>query len=158
MSLIDDMGDKAYYQAPNISVMSLDEITGRYGEGGIFASGLVIDGLRAFDDNLWKACEFAMQYTNGESPSEYNQSLSIENHYEKVSWAKRYRNFAHNYFGGDMTETEYCLKDVHILHKYISITKKARRIDWSGLQRKTSVEADRLAAAACAGGTCEIDF
>jgi ribonucleoside-diphosphate reductase alpha chain len=33
------------------------EIVNIYGEGSLFASGVIVDGLRAFDNNLWAACD-----------------------------------------------------------------------------------------------------
>ena len=31
-----------------------------YGDASIFASGLIVDGLRAFDNNLWAGCDCAL--------------------------------------------------------------------------------------------------
>lgn len=57
VSMIPTSGDKDYPQAPFTAVMTPSEIVREYGDASIFASGLVVDGLRAFDDNLWKACD-----------------------------------------------------------------------------------------------------
>jgi len=53
-------GDKDYPQAPFTAVWTPTEIVREYGEGSMFASGLIVDGLRAFEDNLWAACDCAL--------------------------------------------------------------------------------------------------
>lgn len=60
ISLLPASGDKDYPQAPFCSVPSLAEYTKKYGEGGLFASGLIVDGLKAFKGNLWEACDSAL--------------------------------------------------------------------------------------------------
>ena len=37
--------------------MTLDEIFDTYGKGALFASGLIVDGLHYFNNNLWAACD-----------------------------------------------------------------------------------------------------
>lgn len=60
ISLIPMSGDKDYPQAPFTAVFTPNEIVREYGDASVFASGLIVDGLRAFDDNLWAACDCAM--------------------------------------------------------------------------------------------------
>jgi len=57
ISLLPFSGDKDYPQAPFCSIPSLAEYNAQYGEAGMFASGLIVDGLKAFNDNLWAACD-----------------------------------------------------------------------------------------------------
>ena len=57
ISLLPASGDKDYPQAPFCSVPSITEYNSQYGEAGLFASGLIVDGLKAFNDNLWAACD-----------------------------------------------------------------------------------------------------
>lgn len=57
VSMIPTSGDKDYPQAPFTAVFTPSEIVREYGDASIFASGLIVDGLRAFEDNLWKACD-----------------------------------------------------------------------------------------------------
>lgn len=45
------------------------------------------------------------------------------------------------------------------MHKWNKIQKNLKPIDWkSDLTEKVYTDVDTLAAAACAGGACEIDF
>jgi ribonucleoside-diphosphate reductase alpha chain len=60
ISLLPQSGDLDYPQAPMCAVRTPDEIVKEYGEGSLMASGLVVDGLHAFGNNLWKACETAL--------------------------------------------------------------------------------------------------
>lgn len=57
ISLLPFSGDKDYPQAPFCSVPSLSEYQSLYGEAGLFASGLIVDGLKVFNNNLWAACD-----------------------------------------------------------------------------------------------------
>jgi ribonucleoside-triphosphate reductase len=60
ISLLPSSGDLDYPQAPFCKVLSHDEILDEYGEGALFASGLIVDGQHAFNDNLWAACDCAL--------------------------------------------------------------------------------------------------
>lgn len=57
ISLLPASGDLDYPQAPFTSVLDYSEITDKYGPGSILASGLIVDGLSVFNDNLWAACD-----------------------------------------------------------------------------------------------------
>jgi len=57
ISLLPVSGDKDYPQAPFTAIMTPHEIVREYGDGSMFASGLIVDGLRAFDENLWAASD-----------------------------------------------------------------------------------------------------
>lgn len=57
ISLLPASGDLDYPQAPMCNVFTPREILQKYGEGALFASGLIVDGLHAFDGNLWTACD-----------------------------------------------------------------------------------------------------
>ena len=50
-------GDKDYPQAPFTAVLTPTEIVREYGDASIFASGLIVDGVREFNNNLWAACD-----------------------------------------------------------------------------------------------------
>ena len=53
----------------------------------------------------------------------------------------------------------FCLKDAYLLHKWNKIQKNLKPIEWSkDVTAKKFTDIDTLAAAACAGGACEIDF
>jgi ribonucleoside-diphosphate reductase alpha chain len=60
ISLLSASGDKDYPQAPFTTVHTSTELSKMYGDASHFASGLIVDGLHAFDDNLWKACDTAL--------------------------------------------------------------------------------------------------
>lgn len=55
LSLLAASGDLDYAQAPFVEVLTPKELVERYGDGVPLASGLIVDGLHAFD-NLWTAC------------------------------------------------------------------------------------------------------
>ncbi len=60
VSLLPASGDLDYPQAPFVTILTPEEIVKEYGEGSILASGLVVDGLHAFDSDLWEACSKAL--------------------------------------------------------------------------------------------------
>ena len=148
ISFLPMTGDKDYAQAPNTKVIDAKEIVKLYGTGSIFASGLVVDGLKAFD-NLWIAC---MTASSGEIIGDDHENLL------KKDWIRRYKKFAYNYFRDDLKQAEYCLKDVYLLHKWEKIQKNLNQdIDWeSSLVEKKYIDVDTLGAAACAAGACEV--
>ena len=51
-------GDKDYNQAPNTAVITAKDMVKKYGNAAIFASGMVVDALKVFN-NLWDACATA---------------------------------------------------------------------------------------------------
>jgi ribonucleoside-diphosphate reductase alpha chain len=74
-------------------------------------------------------------------------------------WIRRFKNFANNYFDGDNKMAEYCLKDVHLLHKWVKIQANLVPVDWENeLIEQRSIDIDTLGAQACVGGFCETDL
>ena len=72
----------------------------------------------------------------------------------KRDWVRRFEKFADNYFSGDKTVAEYCLKDVYNLHKWFKIQQNLKDIDWSlELKEKRFTDIDTTGAAACTGVT-----
>ena len=57
ISLLPASGDKDYPQAPFTTVHTPREIVREYGDASVFASGVIVDGLKAFENNLWAACD-----------------------------------------------------------------------------------------------------
>lgn len=144
ISFLPMTGDKDFNQAPNTKVIDAEQIIQTYGTGAVFASGLVVDGLQAFD-TLWEACATA----NG-----YGEDLTGDDHGKllKKDWVRRFNAFAVNYFEADRKKTEYCLKDVYLLHKWEKIQQNLVDIDWaSQLKEKKYIDVDTLGAAACVG-------
>ncbi len=74
-------------------------------------------------------------------------------------WVRRFYKFAENYFDRDLKQTEYCLKDVYLLHKWTKIQQNLKPIDFvSQLGEKEFTDIDTMGAIACQGGACEISF
>jgi len=84
ISLLPLTGDKDYNQAPFTSILTPDELLNKYGDAVLFASGLIVDGLTAFNNNLWLACDTVMgigeklEYTE----NEVKEKISISTPYE----------------------------------------------------------------------------
>lgn len=57
ISLISSSGDLDYRQAPFTTVLTDKEIVEKYGNGSLLASGLIVDGIHAFNGDLYSACE-----------------------------------------------------------------------------------------------------
>lgn len=153
ISLMAGAGDKAFPQAPFTEVLTLEEITARYGEAALFASGLIVDGLDAFDNNLWNACNTA--YDPDMYPYQPNKRTLLL----QKDWVRRAVKFAANYFGGNMTEMTHCLKDVYNLHKWKNIEQGLTPIDFAAsLSKQSYTEVNTMGAQACSGGVCEITF
>lgn len=148
VSLLSASGDKDFSQAPNTSVKTAEEIVENYGQGAIFASGLIVDSIRVFD-NLWMATQIAIAGTDDSADREKVDS--------RVDWIRRFRAYANNYFYGDLKKAEYCLKDVHLLHKWCKIQNNAVEIDFvHDLIEKSYTDINTMGAIACAAGACEL--
>lgn len=144
ISFISETGDKDYYQAPNTKILLSEEIIETYGAGAMFASGLIVDANKDFD-NLWVACMTALGI--GENIDSIDQENTL-----KKDWVRRFEKFAINYFNGDKKKAEYCLKDVFNLHKWYKIQQNIKQINWSEeLKEKRFTDIDTTGAAACVG-------
>ncbi len=144
-------GDKDFNQAPNTAVITAKEMVRKYETAAIFASGMVVDALKAFD-NLWIACSTAQGM--GE-----DINLDISENVLKKDWVRRFKSFAENYTDDDIKKAEYCLKDAYLLHKWNKIQKNFETINWDeDITEKKYTDIDTIASAACVGGACEIDF
>lgn len=153
LSFIPATGNHAYHQAPFTTVYSLRELVGIYGEGALFASGLIVDILHAFDNDLWGACESAK-----------DRSINLIGNRRTLLLQKdvirRIKKFT-RYFNGDLDMTISCLKDVDNFHRYSQIEKALEKnpVDLSKVSyAEKYLQADTLAGAACSGGACEIQF
>lgn len=151
ISLLSAMGDKAYAQAPFTEVFTATQIFDKYGEGALFASGVIVDALHAFNSNLWVACDTVLGF--GEKLNEDSEHLL------KRDWVRRAKKYATNYFNDDLTAMTFCLKDCYNLHKWLSIQKTLVDIDFPALlSQQRIVDADTMQGQACAGGACEVVF
>lgn len=152
VSFLGIYGDKDYNQSPNTSVLDQEEIFARYGKGAMFASGLIVDILAAFDDNLWFACEVI---------NDRDKKIKLAGDRKTVFFQKeiirRAKKFARNYFGGAVKEMTYCLKDVHLNHKWETIQRQMRPVDFTKILKEPQfVEVSAFAGAACSADGCEI--
>lgn len=150
ISLLSAMGDKAYPQAPFTEVFTADEILSKYGAASLLASGLIVDGLAAFNQNLWVATDTV----NG-----WGEEVKgdCKEHVLKKDWIRRAKNFANNYFKGDVLEMTNCLKDCYNLHKWLTIGRTMKEISFEKeLKEKHYVDASELGGQACSGGQCEV--
>jgi ribonucleoside-diphosphate reductase alpha chain len=149
ISLLGIAGDKAYAQAPFTEVFDRATLVDWYGDAALFASGLIVDGLHAFNDDLWLACSVVL--------NDFTTKARKEGKVLQSDWVRRAVKFANNYFGGDLGMMTHCLKDVYNYHKWVRIEKELVDIDWDAENIVPDyVDVDTLASAACIGGVCEI--
>jgi len=149
VSLLSAAGDKAYPQAPFTEVLTMEEITAKYGEVSLFTSALISSGLLAFNNNLWTAIDTCLGF--GETLTEGSTTLL------KRDFVRRFNKFSRHFSSKE--ECGNCLKDVHNLHKWWRITNNAQEINWSqDLSKKEFVEVGTLTASGCSGGACELEF
>lgn len=150
VSFLSDYGDKDFNQAPFTSVLTLEEITNEYGNGALLASGLIVDGLHVFDNNLWLACDHILNRDMKLEGTRYQVLL-------KEDWLRRAKKFAKNYFKGDVKKLIYCLKDVHLFHKWQTINRQFKEVDFNKILTEPEFKSvNEFAAMACGGGSCEI--
>lgn len=166
ISLLSSSGDRDYPQAPFTEVFTAEQLVQMYGTASMFASGLIVDGLHAFNNNLWTACSTALGY--GETLDDENSKDLL-----KRDWVRRFKKFAKVYFSNkvgeeidgagvsvvDYSKASYCLKDAYNLHKWEGITRNIKPVTFSmELDKPTYTEVDSLGAQGCSGGACEITF
>jgi ribonucleoside-diphosphate reductase alpha chain len=150
VSFISRFGDKDYAQAPFTSVLNTEEIVEKYGDASIFMSGLIVDGLHYFNNDLWAAVKLVKDPKLSISGTRADVLL-------KKDWLRRVKQFSHNYFGGDTTMTIYCMKDVHLWHKWVKIKRHFKLVDFvTLLQEPAYMDVNKTGAIACSGGVCEI--
>ena len=149
ISFLAGMGDKDFAQAPLTEVMTEEQIVDKYGKAALFASGLIVDTRKSGFRDLWEACSVAQM------DEQYRGEVSDIN----KEWLRRFNKFADNYFMGDPKQTEYCLKDVFLLHKWTKIQQNFTPVDFvTQLSEKRFTDIDTMGATACQGGACEISF
>ena len=150
VSFMSDYGDKDFNQAPFTSVLNLDELVEIYGKGSVLASGLIIDGLHYFNQNLWLATDTLL-----------DDSIQITGTREQVLlkkyWISRAKKFAKNYFKGDLKKMVYCLKDVHLFYKWETITRQFKEVNFGEILDKPQYKSiSDYAAQACSGAQCDV--
>lgn len=174
ISLLPSSGDKDYPQAPFCTVFTPQEIVKEYGDASVFASGVVVDALKAFDNNLWVACDYALdcmgldecgeepQYPNVRNYKALAEYFSMKESYEQLrlkhDWIRRAKQFAKRYFNGDVRRMTYCLKDVYNWKHWCDLRREYKEIDWGNVIEENPFyeNIDTTGAQACAGGKCDI--
>ena len=151
VSFLSQFGDKDYNQAPFTSVLNTEELFDKYGDGAIFMAGLIVDGLHYFERNLWTATTHILDKTV-EFTGNRTQVLL------KKDWVSRAKKFSKNYFKGDLTNMVYCMKDVHLWHKWNKISRGFKPVNFIEILTKPEyANIDTLGAVACSGkDSCEI--
>lgn len=149
ISFLSNNGSRGYNQAPLTELVPVEDIMQKYDVGALFASGLIVDGLHYFGENLWLACDTLQK------------DLQITGTREQVIlkeyWINRAKKFAKNYFKGNIEEMIYCLKDVYILHKWKTINRQFKEVDFTKILTKPEYKhVSDFAAAGCSGNNCQI--
>jgi ribonucleoside-diphosphate reductase alpha chain len=153
VSLISIDGDKDYPQAPFSAIYTPVEIAKIYGDGSLMASGLIVDGLHAFDNNLWAACDAALGRGQPVPEGEDQNPVWMS----KSDWVRRAQQFAERYFENDVRQMTYCLKDVANWKYWCDLRRDYKDIDYSGMveEQDNTKQAQEWA---CAGGSCSVQF
>jgi ribonucleoside-diphosphate reductase alpha chain len=165
VSLLPMGGDLDYPQAPFCAVWTFDEIVKEYGVGSLFASGLIVDGMHAFDNDLWAACACALgtgrslelpKIDAGADPKKLEELQDqIRKLLAQKDWVRRAHKFAKNYFSGDVRRMTYCLKRVHNCKLWEDLQREYIPVDYT-LMVEMSDETKLTDAVACAGGKCDL--
>lgn len=179
ISLLSASGDLDYKQAPFSTVLTPKELIQEYGDASVFASGLIVDGLTSFNDDLWGACDTVLGFGEAnnlqkkpvkpEYPSKRNnkqlaeyflQKEIYDEWFLKTDWIRRVQQFAERYFGGDVRKATYCLKHVSLWKRWVDLKREYKDVDWENLieERQELVDAGSLAAQSCSGSKCEINL
>ncbi|RDJ35440.1 MAG: hypothetical protein DWQ19_11535 [Crenarchaeota archaeon] len=144
VSLLPSSGDLDYPQAPMCNVLTPREILATYGDGALMASGLIVDGLYAFDNNLWKACDAVLGL--GE-PIQDDEK-------DKLNWIRRVKQFADRYCEGDIKNCCYLMKHVNNWKLWLDLKREYTDVDYTTLIEEED-NTKPMETLACAGGQCE---
>ena len=144
-------GDKVFNQAPFTKVLMPAEIIAQYGDSALVVSGLIVDGLHLFENNLWKACDYIK-----------NRTMVIDGTRTQVllkkDWLLRAKKFAKKNFES-LDELVFCMKDVHLFHKWMNTEKLLKNLDIEDILQNIKpeyVDMDLLGAVACSSVQFEI--
>lgn len=150
ISLLSMDGSLEYNQAPFTEVLDTEQLVTKYGDGVMLASGLIVDGLNAFENDLWAACMYVLDH-------KLKLEGTRQQAFLKKDWIRRAKKFARNYFRGNLPRMTYCLKDVHRFYRYNTIRKSYKPVDWIGhKEQDKQVDISTMTAVACSGDQCSI--
>ncbi len=177
ISLLPITGDKDYPQAPFTAIYTPKELVQMYGDGSVMASGLIVDALHAFGNNLWKACDAVLglgEPLEAPTPPEWSQPRDDNSHvydmtakylydrhmaeYEsKTDWVRRAIQFADRYFDSDVRKMTYCLKDVNNWKYWCDLRREYVDVDYTTMiEEKDETKLEQTIA--CAGGACTLSY
>lgn len=163
VTLLAVSGDKDYPQAPFTTVYNEIEIANIYGKGSPMASGLIVDGIRAWDGDLWQACDFVLgigedlSIPKGISDREEKAWKRKVNYEDKIEWKRRALQFANRYFDGNIREMTYCLKDVNNWKLWCDLQREFKPVPWEEFTE--GAENIKISeTVACSGGTCDMQI
>ena len=170
ISLLPISGDKDYPQAPFTAIYTPRELVSMYGDGSVMASGLIVDGLHAFGDNLWKACDAVLN--QGEPlvapvPPDATNTINLKDsqrfdretaeYNAKQDWIRRAKQFAERYLDDDVRKMTYCLKDVNNWKYWCDLKREYQDVDFTTMiedEDNTKLEQ----TIACSGGACSLSY
>lgn len=167
ISLLPQSGDLDYPQAPFTTVHTPKELLQMYGDASLLASGLIVDGLACFDNNLWKACDIVMGL--GE-PLDYPEELEEDNlnlndrtdWQDKVDiiecrkdWVRRVKQFANRYLEGDVRKCCYMMKETNNWKLWMDLQREYKDVPYEELIEEDD-NTRPIETIACAGGACSI--
>jgi ribonucleoside-triphosphate reductase len=188
VALLPHAGDRDYPQAPFVQVFTPEEIVANYGDGSLLASGLIVDALHAFDNNLWAACDSILGRGELLTPQALREKIerdttdgmnqqwdmegltaktpegllvawlkhNVSNYEAKLDWIRRADRFATNYFGGDVRNMTYCMKDVNNWKQWCDLNREYHPVNWTYFREDEDMTENPSLDAACAGGTCDL--
>lgn len=142
ISLIPQSGDLDYNQAPMCNVSTPKEIIKKYGDGALFASGLIVDGLHVFNNDLWSACDAVLFKIDGLSE-------------DKKDWIRRVVQFANRYCDGDVRKCCYLMKEVSVWKIWKDLNREYKDVDYTTLTEEEDNTKPQQEWA-CSGGSCEL--
>ena len=143
ISLLPVTGDKDYPQAPFTTVYLPSEMVNHYGDGVMFASGLIEVALNLWEDNLWAACDSLL----GKGSPVKGKA--------KESWVARCNKFATKYFEGDVKKLTYCMKDIYNFKLWTELKREYQNVDYTEVQEEFD-DTELEQALACSGGNCNL--
>jgi ribonucleoside-diphosphate reductase alpha chain len=163
VALLSHSGDLDYPQAPFCAVKTEAELLKAYGSGVFLASGLIVDGLAVFNDDLWGACDAAAgRGTLLDAPTipvdapSGAAELYLEEQQQRLEWVRRVKQFAERYFSNDLRQATYCLKDVHNFKLWLDLRREHVPVDYTTML--APFDQPVVLDSACAGGACGVSY
>jgi hypothetical protein len=142
ISLLPISGDKDFAQAPFTSIYLPRQMLKQYGDGVLFCSGLIEEGKKLWDDNLWTACDAIMGVVKSRGQ-------------EKKKWLAKCEKFAVNYFDGGLKTLTYAMKDIDNYKLWTELQSKYDNVNYENMfEDKDNTKLEETVA--CGAGGCEL--